>query len=313
VVDRTVVAYRTGAVLSRLVPAPVANAVAERTARALARRDTDRRQQVERNLRRIHGPDLTPARLDAMVGKTFASYARYYAESFRLPSMSRRAIDLGFTHEGFDNVTRAIDDGIGPILVMPHLGSWEWAGFWLTAVQDLEVTAVVEALEPPELFDWFVAFREELGMHVIPVGDPSVGGRLLRAIRDRHVICLLSDRLVGEGAGVEVEFFGETTMLPAGPATLALRTGAPLIPTAVYQRPRGTHGVCRAPVPAEREGKLRADVTRVTQALAVELETLIRAAPEQWHLMQPNWPSDHATTSDGGPAPHGPSRGGNQA
>ncbi|MDH3704461.1 MAG: phosphatidylinositol mannoside acyltransferase, partial [Acidimicrobiia bacterium] len=159
------------------------------------------------------------------------------------------------------------------------------------AVQDLEVTAVVEPLEPPELFDWFVSFREALGMHIVSLEEPGIGSTLVNAINDAHVVCLLSDRLVG-GAGVEVEFFGERTKLPAGPATLALRTGAAMLPVGVYQRTKGTHAWCRPPVPAEREGKLRADVQRVTQALAHELEILIRAAPEQWHLMQPNWPSD---------------------
>ncbi|MGI9602268.1 MAG: phosphatidylinositol mannoside acyltransferase [Acidimicrobiales bacterium] len=295
--DGTVAAFRAGSALSRVLPAAVTDSVAERSARLMARRSSPRRAQVERNLRRVYG-DIGANALDRAVAETFASYGRYYAESLRLPSLDVAAIDAGFTQEGFDNIVTAVESGTGPILVLPHLGSWEWAGFWLTAVQHLEVTAVVEPLEPPELFDWFASFREKLGMHVLSLESPSIGGALLAAIRDGHVVCLLSDRLVG-GAGVEVEFFGERTMLPAGPATLALRTGAVLLPTAVYQRPKGTHAVCRPPVEAERRGKLRADVQRVTQALADELETLIRAAPEQWHLMQPNWPSDNGHPHQG--------------
>jgi KDO2-lipid IV(A) lauroyltransferase len=105
-------------------------------------------------------------------------------------------------------------------------------------------------------------------------------------------VALLSDRDI-QGTGVEVEFFGERTTLPSGPATLALRTGAPLIPVAVYFRnPTGYHGVVRPPLEVVRQGSLREDVGRITQTLAHELETLIRRAPEQWHLLQPNWPSD---------------------
>jgi KDO2-lipid IV(A) lauroyltransferase len=108
-------------------------------------------------------------------------------------------------------------------------------------------------------------------------------GRTLALVADRDIL----------GSGVDVEFFGETTTLPAGPATLALRTGAPLLPVAMYFRPRGGHqGVIRPPMDVTRTGKFRADVTRLTQALAHEMETFIRAAPEQWHLVQPNWPSD---------------------
>jgi KDO2-lipid IV(A) lauroyltransferase len=111
-------------------------------------------------------------------------------------------------------------------------------------------------------------------------------------LRDNRIVCLLSDRDI-EGDGVGVEFFGERTTLPGGPATLALRTGATLLPAAVYFRPGLDHlGVVRPAIEVERVGRLREDITRITQALAHELEQLIRVAPEQWHLLQPNWPSD---------------------
>ena len=111
--------------------------------------------------------------------------------------------------------------------------------------------------------------------------------------KQNEVLALLSDRDIG-GGGVPVTFFGEQTTLPAGPATLALRTGAPVLPTAVYftQRGDGHLGVIHPPVTIERTGKLRADVATFTQAMATDLESLIRRAPEQWHLFQPNWPSD---------------------
>src|SRR5205823_6774624 len=144
----------------------------------------------------------------------------------------------------------------------------------------LPISVVVESLEPPELFEWFKALREDLGMHVIELG-PDAGSAVVRALKDNHVVCLLSDRAIG-GGGADVEFFGERTVLPAGPATLALRTGAPLIPTAAYYRGRMHHGVLRPPVTVAREGRLRDDVNRLTQLLAYELEALIRVALEQW-------------------------------
>jgi KDO2-lipid IV(A) lauroyltransferase len=113
----------------------------------------------------------------------------------------------------------------------------------------------------------------------------------MAALRDNHVLCLLCDRDLG-GGGVEVEFFGEVTTLPAGPATLGIRTGAPVLPTAAFHEGRRRHGIVGAPVDCSRQGKLRDDVQRVTQDIAHRLEDLIRMAPEQWHLLQPNWPSD---------------------
>ena len=121
---------------------------------------------------------------------------------------------------------------------------------------------------------------------------PGTGVELLTTLRAGRLVGLLCDRDI-MGNGVEVEFFGEKTTLPGGPATLALRTGAALLPTAVYSRPgRGHAAVIMRPLATERVGKLREDVARVTQALALDLETLIRRAPEQWYLFQPNWPSD---------------------
>ncbi len=102
------------------------------------------------------------------------------------------------------------------------------------------------------------------------------------------------------GNGIEVEFFGERTTLPGGPATLALRTGASILPTAVYSGPGKNHtALILDPIPAERTGRLRQDVTRITQLLARALEELIRRAPDQWHLFQPNWPSDLLPAVDG--------------
>ena len=114
---------------------------------------------------------------------------------------------------------------------------------------------------------------------------------MARALRDGAVVVLVGDRHIG-GSGVEVEFFGEVTTIPSGPAVLALRTGAALFPVAAYIRPRGCHGVVRPPIPTKRDGRFREDVVRVTRDLVVEFEDLIRAEPEQWHLLQPNWPSD---------------------
>jgi KDO2-lipid IV(A) lauroyltransferase len=152
---------------------------------------------------------------------------------------------------------------------------------------------VVERLDPPELFEWFADLRAKLGMQVIELG-PEAGRSVAAALRRNDIVCLLCDRDI-QRTGVEIEFFGERTTLPAGPVTLGYRTGAPVMPTAVYftDRANDHHGVVRPPLLLERSGDgLRADVARGTQLLADELEHLIRRAPSQWHLFQPNWPSD---------------------
>lgn len=246
---------------------------------------------VERHMRRLH-PKARSWEIRRLTQSVFDSYARYYIESFRLPALSKRQVAAAFSIEGYDeHLMSALERGNGAIFALPHLGGWEWAGRW-AADNGQRLAVVVEPLEPVELFEWFADLRRQFGMKVIPLG-PNAGSECLKALRNNEVLCLLSDRDL-TGTGAPVEFFGERTTLPAGPATLALRCGSALLPAAVYfsNRTSGHHAIIRPPIHCSREGGLRDDVNRITQVLAGELEYLIRRAPEQWHLLQPNWPSD---------------------
>jgi phosphatidylinositol dimannoside acyltransferase len=283
-------AYRGAFAIAQVLPGSVIDVLAPGVAGLAALRPGDQRAMVERHQRRVD-PGLGGAELQRRVREVFRSYGRYYGESFRLPTIGAEELDRGITLDGFEHVEESLARGVGPMLVLPHLGSWEWCAYWLTRVRKVPVTAVVERVEPPALFDWFIEFRERIGMEIVPLG-PNAGRSIVKAIKQGHVIALLCDRDIG-GGGTDVTFFGETTTLPSGPAVLALRTGAPLIPTGVYDQGGGHHhAIVRPPIPAERRGSFRDDVARITQAIAYDLEGLIRRAPEQWHLLQPNWPSD---------------------
>lgn len=286
----TVGGFRTGSLVARAVPGFLANTIVSPIAFGANFSNRDRRSMIERHLRRVN-PQWSRRRLRSAVQEAFESYTRYWVESLRLPSLAEPSVMAGIEVVGYPLIAEALEQGNGVILALPHLGGWEWAGRWLTD-RGHRVTVVVEKIEPPELFDWFATLRAKLGMTVVPLG-PQAGKVILQALNNNEIVCLLSDRDIG-GGGVEVEFFGERTTLPGGPATLALRTGAPILPVAVYftRRSSGHLGLVRPPIPTERRGKLRDDVARVTQYLAHELEYLIRRAPEQWHLFQPNWPSD---------------------
>lgn len=286
------VAYRFGSVVANALPPVVAAPIAEAAGRAIALTPvlSGRRKIVRRNLKRATDGALDGLALERAVSDTFASYGRYWLELFRLPQDARGSVEGRVTSVGFHHITEGLAHGKGVILALPHLGGFDFAAAWL-AGRGVAPTVVVEALEPPELFEWFAAMRRAIGMEVIPLDSHAAAG-VLRALSENRVVCLLADRDLA-GDGVTVEFFDEETTLPAGPATLALRTGATLIPTAVYFRPHGHHFVkIEPPLNTERQGRLREDVTRLTQELARRFEELVRMAPEQWHVMQPNWPSD---------------------
>jgi KDO2-lipid IV(A) lauroyltransferase len=223
------------------------------------------------------------------VGRLFANYGQYWYELFRL-RRDVRNIEADTDSEGYEHIAGPQAVGQGVILALPHLGNWDAAGAWL-AGRGHRLTVVAEPLEPPELFAWFAAERRELGMDVVPLG-PGAAGALLRVLANGEIAALVCDRDL-TGDGVEVEFFGETTTMPGGPAVLALRSGARIVPVGIYFRPPARRLVKILPaVPTDRRGSLRDDVQRVTQDLARRFETLIAAAPDHWLMMQPVWPSD---------------------
>jgi lauroyl/myristoyl acyltransferase len=287
----TYLGYRTGSAFALLLPEALARPTARATGRVLMRAMTGRRRMIGRHLQRVFGPDSSPEDVRRAVTAAFDSYALYWLEAFRLPKESPESLEARFEHDGIEHLDEALTGGRGVVLAAPHLGSWDMAGAWLAARYHLPA-AVAEPVEPPELFDWFCALRRAVGVEVVPLGD-GVAGATLRILEENRIVGLICDRDLG-GRGVEVEFFGEVTTLPGGPATLALRSGAPIVPAAAYFLPEGRHRIVfRAPLDTTRRGRVSEDVTRITQDLARELESLVRAAPEQWHLMQPNWPSDH--------------------
>ena len=290
----SVAGFKLASLVARVVPLPVLSGAAFGVGSSLARAMKQNRSMVMRHLQRVD-PSLSGKRLQVATQQAFASYTRYYLETFRLTSLSKQQIALGHHVEGFQHIEDSSAKGKGTILALPHMGGWEWSGRWLID-QGYQLTAVVERLENTELFEWFVEMRSKYGVNVIALTDDA-GIAVGKALRDNHVVSLLCDRDIpkdGQRTGVQVQFFGETTTVPAGPAFFALRTGAQLLPMATFFAPgaNGHKSVVRPALVVERQGSLREDVARITQVLTTEIESLIRQAPEQWHLFQPNWPSD---------------------
>lgn len=299
--SRNLLIFKGAAAASRLVPLSWLCRGADLAGRRLGPRLMPvKADQLTHHIQRVD-PSLTAAQARAAMRRGLGSYGRYWVESFRLPTLGAEAVQAGFSVVGYQHVETALASGLGPILVLPHLGAWEWAAAWLSKCKHQRVAAVAERLNPPELFDWFVELRNAYGIDVIPVGSDAMG-RLVRAVRNRDIVCLLADRDLA-GSGVEVTFFGEKTTLPAGPALLARRTGAPLLPTTVYYRGSKRLGLVSPPIAVDTSAGLRQEVQRLTQELAWAMERLISAAPDQWHLLEPNWPSDRpAEATDGGVA-----------
>lgn len=266
--------YAAGWAAVRAMPEPVAQRLFRVGADVAARRGGRGVDQLRRNLARVApGQDLVQAAL--------RSYARYWCEVFRLPVTSAERVVSGMTTTGEDRFWAAVAAPTGTVLALPHSGNWDHAGAWCTA-RGVPFTTVAERLQPESLFDRFVAFRESLGMAVLPLtGGPRPYDVLAERLREGRTLCLLADRDLS-ARGVDVTFFGERARMPAGPASLALQTGATLLPVTLSFTDRGWHVVWHEAVP-------HTDVPTMTQALADAFARGIADHPADWHMLQRLW------------------------
>ncbi len=288
-------AFRAGSALVGILPEPVmrrAGMVAGWLAWFWA---GDRKAMARRHMARLLGPGPQAERAARTV---FTAYGRYWAEVFWYRPRRFRQVERRVDIEGLEHLERALAEGRPVIVTLPHLGNWEMAA---TAAErtGVRITAVAESLGNPLVTKWFLDMRAGLGIDVVLTAEGGgVTRKLLEALKNGQTVALLNDRDIS-GRGVQVEFFGETTTLPAGPAALALRTGAALLPVASYFKDGPGHRIVIEPevepAPADDTGDR---VQPTTQRLAQVLERQICRHPEQWHLVQPNWPSDRVLLDD---------------
>jgi lauroyl/myristoyl acyltransferase len=244
-----------------------------------------------RHQRRVQGPDIDAT---AAARRVFRHYGRYWAEVFWMQPRRRVAVLARTTIDGIEHLHAARDSGRGVILALPHVGNWEAAGL-RAAAEHARVLAVAEELGNERIVQWFIRMRNMMDIDVVIARKGSrVTRDLLERLQSGGVIALLCDRDLS-GRGIPVTLFGEETTLPAGPISLAARTGAVVLPVGTYfdAGPGHTfvvHPPLEIPDVPDQDQRVRVG----TQRLADVVEMIVRRAPEQWHLIVPNWPSDRA-------------------
>lgn len=247
--------------------------------------------RLEANLARVL-PDASPQRLAELSRAGMRSYLRYWMESFRLPAWSQERIARSLYVEDLHHLTDAQHQGRGAVLALPHMANWDLAGAWLATHKGIPFTTVAERLKPETLYDRFVAYREGLGMEVLPHQGGAAFGTLARRMRAGGVAALVSDRDLSS-SGVEVDFFGEKARMPAGPALLALQTGAVLLPVNLwFDSPTTMRGRVHPPVEVPDSGTREEKCAVMTQAMADGFAVGIAEHPQDWHMLQRLWNSD---------------------
>ena len=292
--------YAAGWGLVRTLPKSVAWAMFRAAADRAAKGRGPGAQRLERNLRQVVGPDVSAEELRRLLRDALRSYARYWLEAFRLPNLSRAEIEREFHLERGHLLGEAAQAGTGCVVALPHAGNWDFAGAWVCA-QGWPITTVAERLKPEGVFRRFVAYRESLGMEIIPMtgGNRPPLDILEERVRQGRIVPLLADRDLS-ARGVEVTFFGGRTRMPAGPALLAIRTGAPLFIVSLWYDGDAPRGQVDGPIPlpSPSSGSLDVRVRALTQTIADHLAEGIAKHPADWHMLQKLWLADQASAAD---------------
>ncbi|MGW0898222.1 phosphatidylinositol mannoside acyltransferase [Streptomyces goshikiensis] len=273
------------------LPEPAAVALGRRIADFTWKRRGKSVLRLESNLARVV-PDASPERLRALSQAGMRSYMRYWMESFRLPTMETSRFGQDVRMEDEHILREALASGRGVVVALPHLANWDLAGAWAVGHLGVPFTTVAERLKPESLFDRFVAYRESLGMEVLPHTGGAAFGTLARRLRSGGLVCLVADRDLS-ASGVEVDFFGSTARMPAGPALLAQQTGAVLLPATLYygDTPQ-MYGRIHPEVTVPQTGTRTEKTAAMTQALADAFASGISEHPQDWHMLQRLWLDD---------------------
>lgn len=251
-------------------------------------------RRLEANLARVRPCDARELRRLSWAG--MRTYLRYYSEAFTLGGRTPEQIDARVRAIGAEALREHTGAGRSVVLALGHQGNWDLAGAWATRAV-APVSTVVERLEPPEVFEAFVAMREAIGIEIFPLdAGRDVFRDLVRAARSGgRLIPLLADRDL-TSRGVEVDLCGHRARVAAGPAALAVTTRSPLF--AVTMRHERLVGARRAAagtrwglvvefVPVQVPDAPRAEQVRaLTQAWVDVLGADIAAHPTHWHMLQ---------------------------
>jgi KDO2-lipid IV(A) lauroyltransferase len=285
----TGVGYQLGWKVICRIPESWARALFNAAADLAWRRQGKGVLRLEANLRRVLGTD-DGAEIRAMSNKVMRSYCRYWLEAFRMQVIPTERL-VGGMHinpEGHEAMSAALKAGRGVVLTLPHMGNVEQAGAWAVTAAGGRLTTVAERLRPESVYEAFVKLREAVGMEILPLtgGAAHPFAILAQRLRKGGLVCLVSDRDLTD-TGAEVDFFGEKARMAAGPAVLAERTGAALMPAGLWfvgEDEWGAHIYPEIPVP--ESGSRQEKARQMTQQAAINFEQAIREHPEDWHMLQ---------------------------
>lgn len=278
--------YRLLVAVCPLLPTRSGRRVFEAAGRLLFRLAPRMRATVTGNQAQVLGRPPADPLVGASAQEAFTRYARYWFDTFHVLGWPDERVAEAFHFENLDLVEKALAEGKGAVIALPHMGNWDVGGRAM-AIRIAPIVSVAEHLKPDRLFELFLEHRRRLGMDIIDLASDHVGRQLTHQLDRNRIVALVADRDLS-GGGVEVEMFGRTRRMPSGPAMLSVSSGAPLLAGPILTTPEGW-SLSFSEVSVERTGRRKEDVVALTRALASAFERGIASSPADWHLFQPGW------------------------
>lgn len=270
--------------LLRTLPEKTAYSLFDRGAKWLVNRDGKSVQRLRKNLSRVRA-DLTDSQMKQLLEEAMSSYMRYWCDTFRFPNWDKERINSTVTVTREELLLDGIKSGRGVIVALPHAGNWDHAGAYF-CLKGIHLVTVAERLKPERLFNEFLRYRQAMGMEVLALDSRSIV-TLAQRLREGHLIALVADRDLSK-SGIDVEFFGKPARMPAGPAVLALKTGAVFLTAFVHYTRNGIH-ITFDELSLPQSGTHEEMVAALVQDSANHFERGISQHPQDWHMLQRIW------------------------
>ena len=271
--------YDLGAKVLRAVPPGLRHAAATPGGAAWFWLNPGQRRAALENYAAALGREGSDREVGRVARRAFQNYGRMLTEFLLLGSLTPGELIQRMTVDGLEHIDAALAEGRGAIMAVPHMGSWDMAGSYAGAL-GYPISAVTERF-PGSLNDAVVRTRQRYGLSVIALGRSAVRG-ITQALQANGIVALLCD--LEQGPGVAVRFFGRHAVVPGGPAAIALKTGAPLLPACAYSTARGHHHIHLDPPLALTAGETKESLM---QRVVIRFEDFIRQRPDQWFAFRP--------------------------
>lgn len=247
--------------------------------------DRRHRRVARKNLRLAFGDTLSESHAKKIIREVFRNIGQTAVEFFQIPTLDYEKAAAAILQEHRERLDECLKLGKGVVLVASHFGNWEMMAA-AGAMAGYPISAVARPLDDPDADQIVRKIRESSGLRII---ERRSAYQVVKRLKRNEIVGILADQNTRKG-NVFVDFFGIKAATTAGPAMLALRTGAALVPVFMLREGPGRHRlIIERPIEVVHTGDMHADTVTLTQKHVSKLEEYVRKYPSQWFWVHRRW------------------------